>query len=261
MSLAQEEADRLLNQKEKFVSHPEDRGSTSDRELSDDLDALDLNEKRTNRITARYTTRRGQANEDRDEVDDDDDSYDEGGTKMASSTAYHLPTTMFDANTGPKGVIADAMSYERAKKKSFRRTLMSFAAFDYGKSASNNTTGSSTAAAAADGSARGRKQHKRAPSMGSGEKGSSGESEDEEFMRAWREARMQELQNTQQRRVSPSKRRYGTVDTVDANGYLDAIEKVTPSTIVVVCIYDPEVCPFPFSLKSMLDAKRYCVVF
>ncbi|EGC44528.1 phosducin [Histoplasma capsulatum var. duboisii H88] len=66
------------------------------------------------------------------------------------------------------------------------------------------------------------------------------ETEDERFMRQWREARMLELQRKSKRRVSPSKRRYGTVEVVNANGYLDAIEKVTPDTVVVVCIYDPE---------------------
>jgi hypothetical protein len=35
----------------------------------------------------------------------------------------------------------------------------------------------------------------------------------------------------------PKGRRFGSVETVDAVGYLDAIEKVTSDTVVVVCIY------------------------
>jgi hypothetical protein len=35
---------------------------------------------------------------------------------------------------------------------------------------------------------------------------------------------------------------WGTFDDVDANGYLDAVEKVPDDAIVVVCIYDPLVC-------------------
>ena len=37
-------------------------------------------------------------------------------------------------------------------------------------------------------------------------------------------------------------RRYGKFDEVDALGYLDAIEKVGRDTIVVVFVYDSEVC-------------------
>ena len=60
-------------------------------------------------------------------------------------------------------------------------------------------------------------------------------------MRKWRESRMQKLQSQNMRRSSPRRRVYGTVDAVDAAGYLDAIEKVTSDTVVVVCVYDPEV--------------------
>ena len=63
---------------------------------------------------------------------------------------------------------------------------------------------------------------------------------DEEFMQKWRQSRMQELSEGK-RRISPNKRTYGRVDVVDANGYLDAVEKVTSDTVVVVCIYDLEV--------------------
>lgn len=54
---------------------------------------------------------------------------------------------------------------------------------------------------------------------------------------------MQELQaaSTQTRRRSPSKRKYGTVEEVDAAGYLDAVDKVSSETVVVVTIYDEEV--------------------
>lgn len=71
---------------------------------------------------------------------------------------------------------------------------------------------------------------------------------DEEFMQRWRNERLSELRSTsghqpRSRRQSPSMRRYGRVETVDAVGYLDAIEKVAKETIVVVCIYDDEVRP------------------
>lgn len=74
-------------------------------------------------------------------------------------------------------------------------------------------------------------------------------------MRKWRASRMQELQtqnNGAGRRVSPRRRIYGHVEDVDAGGYLDAIEKVPANTVVVVCIYDPEVCHCPLSLSFIL---------
>lgn len=43
------------------------------------------------------------------------------------------------------------------------------------------------------------------------------------------------------RRQSPSKRNYGRVEPVDAVGYLDAIEKVSKDTVVVVIVYSDSV--------------------
>ena len=73
---------------------------------------------------------------------------------------------------------------------------------------------------------------------------SEGESEEEEdFVRTWRKNRMDELRGGQAavRRQSPSKRKYGRVEPVDASGYLDAVEKISSETIVVVTIYNDEV--------------------
>ncbi|KAK2879304.1 hypothetical protein FQN49_001000 [Arthroderma sp. PD_2] len=221
MSLAQDEADALLNHKKKPSAHPEDLAHFSDEDHDNERSEDERNEKCTNRIRAAGS-----------EADSDQSDIDFSNT-MISRPAYHIPSTVFDANTGPKGVIADAQSFERAKKRSFRRTLMSAGAFDY-----NPFKG-----AAPDENEKQGKNSSNSNYIRRGSSpGDSGEEsdEDERFMRQWREARMMELQNKSTRRVSPSKRRYGTVDTVDATGYLDAIEKVTPGTVVVVCIYDPE---------------------
>ena len=61
-------------------------------------------------------------------------------------------------------------------------------------------------------------------------------------MRKWRKSRLKELQqgamdsklHSRERR----KRVFGGLTTVDGNGYLDALEKVSPNTVVVVYIYD-----------------------
>jgi Phosducin len=201
MSAAQEEFDRLFNQKEKFRSHPEDRAASDNDSLS--------------------------SSDDDDEDDDDDDNNyvhsdpeNDSWNTMSKTATYTVPSTVFEANTGPKGVIADAQSFERARKRSFRRTLLHVAGFDTGK--------------------RGRPAARPQHGLASTESSFS-ENDEEEFMRRWRESRLQELRQGGRRKKSPSKRVHGSVETVDAVGYLDAIEKVPQDTVVVVCIYDPEV--------------------
>lgn len=215
MSTAQDEFDSLIQaNRESSRTHPEDRGR------SDSASPASAEE-------AHHAT----TAEDNYELSDADSDYGDSDYKksdaMVSRTAaYTVPSTVFDANTGPKGVIADAQSFERARKKSFRRTLLSVAGLEshsrlFGINNDNENGG----------------RKNRAPSHGS----SSASEEEDDFMRQWREARLQELQQRNQRRPSPSKRIYGRVDIVDAEGYLNAIERVSSETVVVVCIYDPEV--------------------
>ena len=138
--------------------------------------------------------------------------------------ATYLPsTTQFDANTGPKGVIADARSFELAKKRSFRKTLHALT-----DSAPFKKFNAST------------REKSKSPSPDL-----SGDEDEDEFMRIWRQKRLDEISAMKQgasgRRQSPSKRRYGSLSTVDPAGYLDAVEKVGHETVVVVLIYDDEV--------------------
>jgi hypothetical protein len=203
---AQEEFNQLVNNnRDKFSSHPEDHHH-HDRSSSPDFS--DSSQPRNLR------QRRVLDSEDEDENPDD----------MVSSRSnnYHIPNTVFDANTGPKGVIADAQAFERARKKSFRRTLLNAAGFN-GNDDTFGKTRDNTPLKPVDSS-------------------SGSEDDEERFMHKWRVSRMQELQHRGNRRPSPRGRRWGSVETVDAAGYLDAIEKVTPDTVVVVCIYDPSVC-------------------
>ncbi|ESZ96357.1 phosducin [Sclerotinia borealis F-4128] len=129
-----------------------------------------------------------------------------------------LPHRDFDSGrtTGVKGVIADARSFEEAKKTGGWRNKLR-----------GNTITKATFRK--DGS--------------SGEEGER--SDDEEFLERWRQQRRVQMQQSEgkdvrNRRTSPSVRRYGRFDEVDALGYLDAIEKVGRETIVVVFVYDPE---------------------
>ena len=149
-------------------------------------------------------------------------------TEMPTATTYLPTTTQFDANTGPKGVIADARSFETAKRRGFRQTVYAFSSdFIINKKISLTQE----------------KSNSTSPEV-------SENDEDDDFMRTWREKRLGELasgsQGIRTRRQSPSQRRYGSLVTVDPIGYLDAIEKVATYTTVVVFIYDDEVCSMSF---------------
>ncbi|KAJ5832631.1 hypothetical protein N7474_000942 [Penicillium riverlandense] len=210
MSAAQDEFNQLVaNNRAASKSHPEDaHASSSEPDHSDDEPS-----------TSRRRLQRSRA------ADSDSDA-DERPDNMVSSRNYHVPTTVFDANTGPKGVIADAQAFEKARKKSFRRTLLSVAGLDSNGPILGSGSHKST---------RDEPSGRRTPADGS----SGSDDEEERFMRKWRASRMQELQNRSIRRSSPRGRVFGNVETVDAVGYLDAIEKVTSDTVVVVMIFDP----------------------
>ncbi|PQE30086.1 putative phosducin protein [Rutstroemia sp. NJR-2017a WRK4] len=136
------------------------------------------------------------------------------------SAGLKLPHKDFDngRTTGVKGVIADARSFEEARRNTGWRNRFSrgnsLSKVDKRTSFINKDGGSDVDSA----------------------------SDDEEFLERWRQQRRQEMQNEgkdiRNRRTSPSVRRYGRFDEVDAMGYLDAIEKVGRETVVVVFVYD-----------------------
>jgi len=220
---AQEEADRLFNNKAGPTSHPEDR--------HDSLSGSD-DEKPSRRVIR--SSRRDDDEEDQDT--DDDETAANMATMTSTKTSYTLPSTAHYANTGPKGVIADAQNYHRARRGTFRRTLNSISdAFSFPRSRSRG----------------GHIPEKPATrTNGNGNSSSSDvdlDDEDDEFMHQWRQQRLAELQDqyshapgTGTRTRSPgSKRTYGTLDHVNATGYLDAIENAPKDTNVVVLLFDP----------------------
>jgi hypothetical protein len=191
MSSAQEEFNRLVHSnQDKSSTHPEDRdNSEHDSNPSDD-------------------------EQDHPQFSGSEDN---NSNMRARSSTYHVPRTVFEANTGPKGVIADAQAFERARQSSFRKTLL----------------GTGPAKSIADDSTL---LHNTPPPDGS-----LSDEDEESFLSKWRESRLREYRIQGFRRPSPRRKMYGSVNTVDAVGYLDAIEKVTSDTVVVVCIYDPKV--------------------
>lgn len=128
-----------------------------------------------------------------------------------------LPHRDFDKGrtTGVKGVIADARSYEEARRRESRKLAASqFRMSDRRASVSSFLK----------------------------DEGEDSDIEDSSFVETWRQQRLLELQAIRNevtyRRTSPSIRQYGNFEKVTPLGYLDAIEKVTPDTIVVVFVYD-----------------------
>lgn len=194
---AQDEFDALYNnnQAQKLSGHRDDSADSSDN------DSTTLNSGNEDEQTLASNT----------------------SSDMPVATTYLPTTTQFDANTGPKGVIADARSFETAKKRSFRQTIYAFSSDIVNKQKVNFA-----------------REKSKSPSPDVSEN-----DEADDFMRTWREKRLGELANGSQgirtRRQSPSQRRYGSLVTVDPVGYLDAIEKVATYTTVVVFIYDDEV--------------------
>jgi hypothetical protein len=197
---AQDEFDRLVaNNAHRETLHPEDR---------DDVDS--------------------QHGSDVSEEEQYHNARIEEAMRMPTATAeLRLPPVSFDngRSTGVKGVIADARSYESARKTNWRRRAQSVRKSVFGTPrASSNKSESESEEAIFSG----------------------GDDDEEEFLSMWREARRQELekesgQSIRTRRTSPSTRIYGRMDEVDALGYLDAIEKVNRETTVAVFVYDHEV--------------------
>ncbi|KAJ9658392.1 hypothetical protein H2198_003676 [Neophaeococcomyces mojaviensis] len=208
---AQDEADRIFNYKQTAASHPEDR----DR---DDL-ASDADDEKPVRRTI-YSSNQEEAE---DQDTDDEDTTRNIATMTGTKTTYTLPSTVQYANTGPKGVIADAQNYHKARRSTFRRTIHSI---------SNNLSF-------------GPKRRHSPEKNGNTSSGSDIDlGDDDGFMQQWRQQRLAELQEQfastpQEMRMSPGQRTYGSLDNVDANGYLDAIEMAPKETNVVVLLFDP----------------------
>jgi len=158
-----------------------------------------------------------------------------------------LPPPSFDhgRTTGVKGVIADARAYEAARrsrwKEKVRAARRSVFSLDRGSSRRDRVTSSD-----------------EDEDSDPGHTLTADDLDEDEFMRQWRETRRRELEQESRnpirnRRTSPSVRMYGRFDHVDALGYLDAIEKVSRETVVVVFVYDHEVSfHVPFSTDISL---------
>lgn len=225
-SAAKDEFDQLFNTSAASSGHPED--DHHDSAHSPDAAAADSS-------PPQHRSLRDGVHQ--PDSDDDLEAIDRA-TADSMRTRYFLPRKQHDANTGPKGVIADAYAFESAKKASERLSFLP---------ALSGFTPSEPAP-----------QYRRHD-----EEKRLGEAEDEdEFMARWRQARLNELQSSfdggkiaaSGRTSSPGGRRYGSLVTVDAEGYLDAVEKSPRGVTVVVLIYDDSVSSLHLRCGSLSKA-------
>jgi hypothetical protein len=206
MASAQDEFNDLMRDKDRRYTHPEDDedDARSFLNLSDDEDDNDSTPAASH-------------------IDIDD-----APRASMSPSRSTIPTTRYEANTGPKGVISDAQNFRDSRRS--RRISMR----------STSTIQSQL--------------HDRRAShpVVLNEKLSESDEEldgldDADFMREWRQSRLRELQNgsrdSRMHQRERSRRLWGGLTTVDGNGFLDAVEKSPSDTTVVVYIYDDYVSP------------------
>lgn len=208
MSAAQDEFNELMRDKERRSGHPED-DARSFLSLTDDEDD---------------TPNASRAQ-----------SEDEAPRPSMSQARHVIPTIRFDANTGPKGVIADAQNWRDARRNnriSLRSTSSLASRLDNGLSL--------------------RELNQREKANGLDEEDDEDDDHDDDFMAKWRQSRLKELQvggpENKRRSRERSRNVYGHLTAVDGDGYLDAIEKVAADVVVVVYIYDDMVRYSPWRI-------------
>ena len=248
---AQDEFDALFADKGKLSAHPKDREDGADSENSQDEPNIHHSRGRYSSSTTAWhqnQNRRDPDLSDEDDYFDSTEKYDPASINIrnknmaATATAtYTLPPLFSDANTGPKGVIADAQSYETAKKSHYKR-------FSFFRTPSDSRSPPPVTRRnrSTDGNRLGRNPEK-AGGASSDEASASEEVHDEDgFLARWRQSRLRQLQERrnpparQDRSKSRSKRVWGTLTAVDGAGYLDAIDRVVADTVVVVLIADDD---------------------
>lgn len=201
MSAAQNEFNELMRNKERRTQHPEDDDddARSFLNLSDDDDA---------------TPPASQADPD------------EAPPRPSLSSRPTIPITRYEANTGPKGVIADAQHFRDSRRR-HRTSMRSTSTL-----ASQMQTGLSF--------------HEQQTDEKLQEYDEDEDDHlDDDFMNRWRSSRLREMQrggrDSKMHSRRPSRRMWGSIVAVDGEGYLDAVDKSPADTVVVVYIYDDQV--------------------
>lgn len=207
MATAQEEFDELMRDKSRISTHPED--------ATDGRSFLNLSD---NEDDDSPTTKR-----------EDDDADPRPSMSTYRST---IPNTRYQANTGPKGVIADAQHWRDSARthRSAGRESSALAARTQTLSIENDAP--------------------TPPPLPTTRESDDDDLDevDDEFMEKWRRSRLRDLQNgvwdNKSHANGQGKRLFGGLTTVDGDGYLEAVDSAGPHTVVVVYIYDDQVSTY-----------------
>jgi len=229
MTSAQDEFDALFKDKHAAGRrHPEDEAASSSRKNNSDVEDHHHRSNHKSRSNADDTF---YENDDADDLDDDTSfsKHHAHSDDTSMRSRYFLPRQRSEANTGPKGVIADAQAFEQAKRTQ-RFTFLRSSSRD-SKKANHNLAPPS--------------RHWEGSTHSSEE-----EDNDDEFMAQWRQRRLQELQTPsaqkKQQHSNLAVRMYGRLISVDADGFLEAVECTPKDTVVAVYIYDDMVYSLQF---------------
>lgn len=199
MSGAQEEFNELMRDKERSNAHPED-------EHDDARSFLNLSDDSDNDVTPPASV------------------ADPPRASMSSARST-IPMRRYGANTGPKGVISDAQDFQeqRRTQRASMRSSSSLATFAQQLSL---------------------KEQVPTEKIEEEDEFDLEDGNDDAFMKKWRQSRLKEMQTgpkgSQMHRNGNgnSTRLFGSLTMVDPDGYLEAVEKSGPDTVVIVYIYD-----------------------
>lgn len=213
MSAAQHEFDDLMRNKDRRTVHPED-------DNDDARSFLNLSDDESENTTPAVSNA---------------SAAPRPSTSLARST---IPTTRYEANTGPKGVIADAQHF-RDSRRSHRNSIRSGSTLPsqlQAQRASNPVVLNEK--------------------ITESDEEAEDDEADDDFMHEWRQSRLKEMQSGAPREGKAysrgkSKRLWGGLATVDGMGYLDAVDNSPPDTVVVVYIYDDYVGFYNFCEREV----------
>jgi hypothetical protein len=249
--------------------HREDASSSAD-------------EKRAASSTSRAALPRSIRQSARADNTSDSDSAAPGGrpardAQQQPRRRVHIPTHRREANTGPKGVIADAQAFEQARRAARRAagSTVSLLPPTGGAALPSAAAAMLARRGAGDKEARGSWLANLSESEDEDDEDGAGSDEleyaegDDAFLASWREARLRELTTGNGRTAGAAGRdrsplppgagpRFGAVLSVDAMGFLDAVESSARETVVVVFIYDDLVRSSLSSMRRglMRDSPR-----
>ncbi|GAB7357206.1 hypothetical protein MBLNU459_g8191t1 [Dothideomycetes sp. NU459] len=212
-SAAQDEYDELFRNKDRRTAHPEDSQSSDNEQQR---------RSPSGSPPARRPALRSGANS----------SYSSPQQSQPKSRTF-VPSQKSYSNTGPKGVIADAQSFEHARRThrasvSHQNLADPSATQPYSENLAANDGGGPPQLAA----------------LNLHDDDDDDEDADDEggFMAQWRQERLRQLNGAKGAQQAGAERSragaYGGLIAVDGEGYLEAVDGSPRDTVVVVFIYD-----------------------